>query len=280
VARALLGTSEMRIRTVLFAFTLVPTSVGSAIAARPKASGFFRSWFDSSDRGERSERHGGWGGGGGWRNDDSPFERKTLLASIAAGEERVVGFDRSSGAQTPVDGSSRFVVIRDAFGGRRHILGIPTAAGKKQAESIYDTAALNAGEVGAIFRAVLMGDRAATGRTVSDWRARVNLPGRISQDVLHVHGDEGDPQRPLSGPGSSQGDFMLHDGREIGATTNLPTAQLDARHEELLGRMVLAVAKLGKARGIMNGSIEVSRSDAQLTVRLKKGGAFAWGINE
>jgi hypothetical protein len=218
---------------------------------------------------------------GGWFSPSNPFERKTLLRGIASGDEEMIAFDRGQGAHAPGDASSRYVIVRDAMGGHAHVLGILTPHAGRQAESIFDTAVLAAPEVGAVFRGVLEADRAATGRSVPAWRARVNLPDRISVDILHVHGDAGGARASApSGAGVAKGDFVLHDGPRPAATAKVPTAQLGAQHEALLGQMVLEVARAAKARGITDGSLEVSRADAHLTVRIVTGGGFAWHTNE
>jgi len=218
---------------------------------------------------------GGESGGG------QAFVRGKLLARIADGDEKVVTFDRQSGAQQPGDARSRFVVITD-HGSGKHVLGIPTVQGATQATSIFDHKNLVPSEVGAIFRTVLEADHRVMGRVVPSWRARVNLPDRISQDILHVHGDSGSSsgRGMLSGPTAARGDYTMHEGMALAATSSVATAKLSASDDELLGKMVMDVARTAESRGITDGSIEVSRTDKDLTVRLVTGSSFRFGSDE
>ena len=258
------------------------------LPARAAGKGFWRNLFNGSAsdpfaRSARSEPDSSARSTfmSGSHSEPEPFERATLMANIARGEEKVVSFDRAGGAATPSDASSRYVVIRDAFGGKKHVLGILTPHGRRQAKTIFDGAALSPREVGAVFRAVLFADVSATGKTQSSWRARVNLPARVAVDIMHVHGDSG-PRRgsALGTPTSRLAGFDLYEGKRLAASAPISSSHLGAGDEERLGRMVLAVAEAAKARGIRGGSIEVSRTDSQLTVRLQTGGHFAFGSDE
>ena len=275
-------------RRAVFALLLMPSLAG---AAGPRGSGYdYRYGKHGSDReveksNTRSSKRpwlsflssspGGDSGGG------QAFVRSSLLSRIASGDEKVITFDRQGGAQQPGDASSRFVVITD-HGSGKHVLGIPTVQGQTQPASIFDHKHLVASEVGAIFRTVLEADHKVMGRVMPSWRARVNLPDRISQDILHVHGDTGSSsgRGPLSGPTSTQGGFTLHEGKSLAATSSVATAKLGASEDELLGKMVMAVARLAETRGISDGSIEVARTDKDLTVRLVVGGSFHFGSGE
>jgi hypothetical protein len=235
------------------------------------------------------------------------FSRDKLLRGIAQGREQQLGFDQEAGARSAADARSKFVIIRDfsAQGSvlknfhTEHVLAVATPAGK-QPISIFDVEPHKVEHLGRMMRAVLRSDQVQAKRgQFKSWYAHVSLPDKISIPYLHIHGEEqiGAAYTPTlesktirdwprflkengyTAVGAPRNGFQLFAGKagnspsgwEVVAVADAATSprQLDAKSDELLGRMIVEVgqAAVDKSRGVTAGHVEVARDDSRLVVR-------------
>jgi hypothetical protein len=223
----------------------------------------------------------------------NPFEKATLLQGIRRGDETMHRFDSESGATSPEDPRSKFVVISDRSGGG-HYLAIPTPNGGASPSSIFAVQSAGADHLGRMWRSILT--QAALPRRHAKWSAWVHLPKSAAIDILHVHGTTPDSDAVGDWPSylKTNGyalerratDYALyvHPGRGPSGRTVVAVADarlgtpgsLTTATDGALGQMLLAVAAEAKKRGIESGKIAVNVNEGQIVVRTEGGGGGGW----